>query len=110
MRREFSKATKLAAWERSGGRCECGCGQKIIGTPEYDHRLEDYVGGANDLVNCVVMSKRCHRLKTNANRPEIDKTRRIAEKRAGVRKRQGFKGWRRFDGSAVYANPRQPRD
>lgn len=105
-RQEFSKATKLAAWERSGDRCECGCGQKILGTPEYDHRLEDYVGGGNHLDNCMVMSKRCHRLKTDRNRPEIDKTRRIAEKRAGVRGRQGFRGWRRFDGSLVHANKR----
>ncbi len=107
-RQEFSKATKFAAWERSGGFCECGCGQKIIGTPEYDHDLEDYVGGRNDLANCKVLSKRCHRLKSSKSRPEIDKTRRIAEKRAGVRKRQGFRGWRKFDGTPVY--PRQSRD
>lgn len=97
-RREFSKSVRLQAWERSGGHCECGCGTKILGTPEYDHRLEDYVGGANDLANCMVMSKRCHRLKTNANRPEIDKTRRIFEKRAGVRTGRGFRGWKRMNG------------
>lgn len=97
-RREFSKQVKLQAWERSGGICECGCRQKILGTPEYDHRLEDYVGGKNDLENCMVMSKRCHRLKTSENRPEIDKTRRIAEKRAGVRNSRGFRGWRRMNG------------
>lgn len=101
-RQEFSKGVKLQAWERSNGHCECGCGQKIIGTPEYDHRLEDYLGGANDLANCVVMSKRCHRLKTEKNRPEIDKTRRIFEKRAGVRKRQGFRGWRKFNGDVKW--------
>jgi len=33
------------------------------------------------------------------NRPEIDKTRRILEKRAGVRKGRGFRGGRKFDGS-----------
>lgn len=101
-RREFSKATKLAAFERSGGRCECGCNQPILGTPEYDHRLEDYVGGANDIENCMVMSKRCHRLKTDRNRPEIDKTRRIAEKRAGVRQGRGFRGWRKMNGDIVW--------
>lgn len=102
-RAEFSKATKLAAWERCRGFCECGCGQKIIGTPEYDHALEDYVGGSNALQNCVVMSKKCHRLKTKESRPEIDKTRRILEKRAGVRKGRGFRGSKRFDGSVKWA-------
>lgn len=101
-RAEFSKATKLAAWKRSGGHCECGCGQKIVGTPEYDHIIEETLTGDNSLENCMVMSKRCHRLKTSENRPEIDKTRRIAEKRAGVRKRQGFKGWRKFSGEVVW--------
>lgn len=104
-RKEFSKSVRLQAWERSGGHCECGCGQKIIGTPEYDHVIEDTLTHDNSLDNCMVMSKRCHRLKTDRNRPEIDKTRRVLEKRAGVRKRQGFRGWRKFDGTPVY--PRQ---
>ena len=101
-RAEFSKATKLAAWERSGGRCECGCGQKILGTPEYDHIIEDTLTHDNSLENCMVMSKRCHRLKTDRNRPEIDKTRRIAEKRAGVRTGRGFRGWKRMNGDIVW--------
>lgn len=90
MRREFSKVVKLAAWDRCQGRCEC-CGQKIVGTPEYDHALEDYVGGLNSLENCRVLSKKCHRLKTAESRPEIDKTRRIVEKAAGARKSRGFR-------------------
>jgi len=98
-RAEFSKATKLAAWERCRGMCECGCGQKIIGRPEYDHVIEDTLTHDNSLENCMVMAKRCHRIKTDENRPEIDKTRRILEKRAGVRKGRGFRGGRAFDGS-----------
>lgn len=97
-RREFSKGVRLQAWERSGGRCECGCGQKIVGTPEYDHIIEDTLTHDNSLANCMVMSKRCHRLKTDRNRPEIDKTRRVFEKRAGVRTGRGFRGWRRMNG------------
>jgi len=98
-RAEFSKATKLAAWDRCRGLCECGCGQKILGTPEYDHVIEETLTHDNSLENCMVMAKRCHRLKTSENRPEIDKTRRILEKRAGVRKGRGFRGGRKFDGS-----------
>ncbi|MEQ8822780.1 MAG: HNH endonuclease signature motif containing protein [Filomicrobium sp.] len=106
-RSEFSKKTKLAAWERSGGYCECGCNQKIIGTPEYDHIIEDMIDGGNDLENCRVMTKKCHRLKTEERRPELDKTRRSFEKRIGVRKRKGrpmpgtrTSGWKqKMDGS-----------
>jgi 5-methylcytosine-specific restriction endonuclease McrA len=89
-RSEFPKSVKLAAWERCGGICECGCGRKIL-RPEYDHRLEDYVGGSSELSNCVVLDVKCHKLKTAESRPEIDKTRRIYEKRAGVRQKQGFR-------------------
>lgn len=76
-RREFPKQVKLAAWMRCGGICECGCGQKIRAGdgPEYDHRLEDFIGGEPTLENCVVMRRRCHDAKTRERRPEIDKTR-----------------------------------
>jgi len=56
MRREFQKSVKIAAWQRSGGVCECGCGVKIVAGdgPEYDHRLEATLGGEPTLDNCVV--------------------------------------------------------
>lgn len=87
-RQEFSKKVKLAAWQRSGGICECGCGVKIIAGdgPEYDHRIEDAIGGEPTLENCVVMRKRCHDAKTRRRRPELDKTRRGFEKRIKARK------------------------
>jgi 5-methylcytosine-specific restriction enzyme A len=86
-RKEFSKKVKLAAWQRSGGICECGCGVKIItgDGPEYDHVTEDTIGGEPTLENCMVMRKRCHDAKTRTRRPEIDKTRRGFEKRIKAR-------------------------
>lgn len=88
MRQEFPKKVKLAAWQRSGGICECGCGVKIISGdgPEYDHRIEDAIGGDPTLENCVVMRKRCHDAKTKRRRPELDKTRRLFEKQINARK------------------------
>lgn len=87
-RQEFPKKVKLAAWQRCGGICECGCGVKIIpgSGPEYDHRIEDAIGGEPTLENCVVLRTICHRAKTKARRPEIDKTRRIFEKQINARK------------------------
>ncbi len=114
-RAEFSKRVKLDAWARSGERCECyrlknpTCNrEKIIGTPEYHHIVEASVGGSNDLDNCLVMSKRCHRFLTETvTIPEVAKSVRIYEKRAGARTSQTMpgsrkSGWKkRMDGSVV---------
>lgn len=89
MRQEFSKTTKLAAWERCGGKCECGCNQKIYGDAEYDHIIEATLGGDNSLENCRVLKRKCHGAKTSERRPELDKSRRIREKTAGLRKPKG---------------------
>jgi hypothetical protein len=106
MRQEFSKKTKLEAWERAGGHCECGCGQKIYGDAQYHHILAAELGGLNDLRNCMVMKPKCHDRITHGNgldgNAAIKKSTRILEKRAGVRaKRGGFRGWRKFDGTIV---------
>lgn len=90
-RSEFSKATKLARFEHAGGRCET-CLQRITGVAEYDHLIEDTLTHDNSFENCRCVCKKCHSLKTKANRPQVDKSRRIYEKRAGVRKpRSGFR-------------------
>ena len=110
LRREFSKKVKLAAWLRCGGVCECGCGVKIISGdgPEYDHIIEDTLGGEPTLENCMVMRLRCHKAKTGKRRPEIDKTNRTFEKRIKARKSSnplpGSKDGRlkkKMDGSVV---------
>lgn len=109
MRQEFSKPVKAAAFLRSAGHCECGCGLKIQGTPEYHHRLACALGGTNELENCQVLAPKCHKLITHGRGQDgnsaVKKSIRIAEKRAGIRpKSRGFRGWRRFDGSIVRAD------
>ena len=85
-RQEFSKAVRIAAWELSGGICQCGCMQKVLGTPEYHHIVPAALGGSNTLDNVLVLSKRCHRVRTSkTDVPQIAKSRRIFEKRIGVR-------------------------
>lgn len=104
MRQEFSKATKLAAFERAKGHCE-SCGGKILTRAEYDHRIPCALGGSNDLANCVCLCAKCHRVKTvSADVPAISKSVRIREKRAGVRKGRGFdKRWRKkMDGTVEW--------
>jgi len=87
-RAEFSKKVKLAAWERCGGYCECGCMLKIIGIPEYDHfPVPAAIGGEATLENCRVLMKKHHRrITAEKDIPEIAKSQRIFEKRIGVRK------------------------
>lgn len=92
-RAEFPKSVKLTAWERSGGRCECGCGVKIIGTPHYDHYpIPAGIGGPGTLENCRVLDPKCHRVATlEHDTPAVKDTTRIFEKRIGAReKRRGF--------------------
>lgn len=92
MRKEFPKAVRLAAWQRCGGICECGCGVKIIAGdgPEYDHVIEATLGGDATLDNCMVLRRRCHAAKTRERRPEIDKSRRVFEDRINARPKRGF--------------------
>lgn len=103
-RLEFSKATKTEAFLRSGGRCECGCGLKILGDPEYDHIVPAAIGGGNDVGNCRVMSKKCHKRKTTQEDiPQIARSTRLAEKRMGLRtKKSGFRGSRKFNGEVTW--------
>lgn len=87
-RAEFSKQTKLQAWDRCGGRCECGCRLKVIGTPIYDHYpIPAALGGPATLDNCRVLDPKCNRRITYGHDiPAIAKSQRGFEKRIGVRK------------------------
>ncbi len=100
MRREFSKATKKAAWERADGLCDI-CKQDFADrTAEYHHHLEAALGGSNELENCQVLCPPCHRYITTATSiPRTSKVRRILEKRAGLRRsghRIQSRGWATF--------------
>ena len=112
VRREFSGKVKDAAWERCGGpdapRCEMpGCGLPIVGTPVYDHILPDHLGGEPTLENCQTICRKCNSAKTSADQRQIGKMKRQRRANAGIRpKRGGFRGWRRFDGTAVYKENR----
>jgi len=108
-RLEFSSLVKRDAFMRSNGRCECGCGRKILGTPEYHHAVPAAIGGEATLENCVVMDPKCHRVRTaRLDVPQIAKTKRIYAKRTGSgRTKRTFPGgkgsrWKKkVDGTTI---------
>src|SRR5690349_6410298 len=107
MRREFSKRTKLEAWQRAEGHCEA-CGIKLDGKRvEYDHVIADGLGGGPTLENCRVLCPPCHRSKSRKDAPQIAKTNRLRAREAGIRKKSKFRCSRdsrfkkRIDGSVV---------
>lgn len=106
-RRNFSKATKREAFERSSGVCEChrvwqlptyrsGCGASLSpGNVFFEHIEPDRLGGLNDLSNAAALCKTCWKLKTaDYDRPTIDKSRRVSDLARGIRSRSQLVGSR----------------
>lgn len=106
MRVEFTKATKLAAYRRSRGRCEeCG-GLLVPGKFAYDHRNPSEFSGDNTLENCQCLCVGCHGAKTALKDvPAIAKSNRIRLTAAGIRRQRSITAWRNFAGEIV----RKPR-
>mgnify|MGYP003658919182 CR=1 FL=1 len=101
MRKEFSKAVKLAAWHRAQGVCE-KCGGKLFpGRVEYHHEKEDTFGGEPVLENCVVLCVACHRGITGERAKVVAKSNRIRNKFIGIRKKKRTIPGRRFDGTPI---------
>jgi 5-methylcytosine-specific restriction enzyme A len=122
-RKEFTKATRRAAWERCGGRCEgliiwwsgvCSrfgdrCLAPIdIGCFHYDHIDNVWTSQNNSLENCQVLCIPCHKAKTRRDVKQIAKTKRIIDKRLKLRSSRtpmpfGKGDWRKrkMDGTVV---------
>lgn len=105
---EFSKATRQAAWDRSGERCEAS--GKLYGFPpgvrcnadlnlgvEYDHVNPEANSKDSSLENCCAACPKCHHYKTHKiDKPRISKTTRLLEKRRNLRGRKHDWGKRPF--------------
>jgi len=87
MRREFSARIKVAAYERSQGRCEACALPLQVGRINYDHVIPDALGGEPVLENCEVLCRACHDDKTHrGDVPRIAKMKRQKSAHLGARK------------------------
>ena len=96
-RREFTKATKRAALERSGGDCEAvgvwyglpvrkRCSFDLGFGVEFDHIDLDANSRDNSLSNCAAVCIQCHRWKTtHRDIPLAAKTLRQQDKHLGIK-------------------------
>jgi 5-methylcytosine-specific restriction protein A len=86
MRHEFPKGIKVAAFQRSKGRCERCTALLYPGKFEYDHRLADTFGGEPTLDNCMVLCIACHDAKTySSDIPAAAKSNRVRAKHIGAK-------------------------
>lgn len=94
-RKEFTRKTKDAAWERSGGACEgsgplyglapsvrCGDDLTVKGV-EYDHIDMDANSKDNSLENCCACCPACHLFKTTKH--DIPKAAKTVRQRNAAR-------------------------
>lgn len=88
-RQEFSKKTKLQAFERSGGKCEKCTAKLGPGNTEFHHETECTMGGDNGLRNCVVLCRGCHRAITSGRQRVIAKSNRQRDKHLGIKSPKG---------------------
>lgn len=86
-RREFSAKTKVAAFERCGGKCERCSAHLMPGKIDYDHIVPDALGGEPDLDNCAVLCRACHSApggKTSGDITTIARTKRLKAAHIGA--------------------------
>ena len=112
-RREFSAATRRAAWQRANGRCEGlvradtgiaddptapydylpalkRCNSPIdLGEFHYDHIDPDWFSKDDELSNCQLLCRECHRRKTRKDIRNIAKSKRLRDKQIKARKPKG---------------------
>lgn len=107
-RKEFTKKTQRAAWDRSGGACEadgavyglpsgvrCGTDMTRAGV-RYDHIDPDANSKDNDLDNCCACCPKCHAWKTeNRDAPLIAKTNHQQDKARSIKDPHKSRGFRK---------------
>lgn len=106
-RRDISQKRRAALFLAQSGKC-ADCPRKLMpGMYHADHRIPLADGGADDDSNIKLICLDCHKAKTRGENKSRAHHKRIA---AGGRTRKGpgFRGWKRFDGTPVFAKDKSP--
>jgi hypothetical protein len=85
MSRQFSKEVERTAFFRAKGRCE-GCDTRLAaGAICYDHMVPWAMSCDSSLINCQVLCKTCHDIKTaRQDVPNIAKAKRQSDFHQGI--------------------------
>lgn len=86
MRQEFTKRTKLDAFERAGGRCQSCSARLFVGKYEFHHDRECTFGGEATADNCRVLCVACHSAITRQRAAVIAKSNRVRERHLGIKR------------------------
>lgn len=97
---------RLRIFRAYGGRCQCGCGRLIAVGERWDAEDEVAIinGGQRREKNLRPFLTEHHPQKTARDVAVKSKTYRMAAKHRGIRKPRSITGWRRFDGTRVFAS------
>ena len=95
---------KVRIFDGQGKACAC-CGRSIVGRlrPQFDHKTALINGGENRETNLQCLCHECHGAKTKQDVAIKSRVYRSKVKRV-ARKPRTITGWRKFDGTKVFAS------
>lgn len=103
------QSVKLRIWARCQGRCGLS-GVKIqVGDAyDFDHIKAIWEGGQHRETNLHIVHRARHREKSAADQTRQAKADRTGAKHLGMKpkSKSGFRGWRKMDGTPVFARDR----
>jgi 5-methylcytosine-specific restriction protein A len=100
---------RVRVFDRDGGRCQCGCGRKVMAGESWDtdHKIALVNGGENRESNLTTLLTEHHKSKTRRDVAIKSKTYRMRKRHLGIRKPSRFPGARnsplkkKMDGTVV---------
>ena len=102
---------RLRVFDRDKGRCQCGCGIKIVPGDKWetDHIRALINGGEHCESNLQTLLSAHHKIKTRADVGLKAKSDRIRKRHLGIKKRGRKISYRLFDGTPVDPNKHTAR-
>ena len=93
-------------YDKHGGQCYL-CGTALVARQWHTDHIQSLINhGQNRESNLAPICEPCHAIKTGRDVAEKSRVNRKRNKHLGIKakKRGGFRGWRKFDGTPVFAD------